>query len=133
MHLGISIQIPKQHKSQFKLLMSLNVGGIVLNVDPGWKDQRAATLQARSAVSILLPGVTEAPTYRIHLISASELKFFLKETLNLSYVTWRTRTFPFLDLSLQNSCRNYFLLSHQDRRGGKTRVLDSNFFGKRPL
>lgn len=79
MHLGIHAQIPKQQKSLCKLLMSLDVDGTVLNVDPAWKDQRAATLQAKPAVSILLPGVTEAPIYRIHLISASELEFFSKQ------------------------------------------------------
>lgn len=130
MHLGIYVQIPKQHKLQCKLVMSLNVDGTVLNIDPAWKDKRAATLQARFAVSILLPGVTQASTYRIHLISTSELEFFLKASLNIFCVTWKIKSFPVLDLSLQNSYRNYFLLSHQDRRGGKDRILDSNFLGK---
>lgn len=108
--------------------MSLNVSGTVLNVDPAWNNQRAATLPARSAISILLPRVTEAPTHRIHLISASELKCFLKAILNIFCVTWKTRSFPVLDLSLQNLQELFYFVPLGEK--GRIGSLTVIFLGK---
>lgn len=39
----------------------------VVNTEPAWKDQIIAILQAKSAISGILPGITEVPKYRIHI------------------------------------------------------------------